>query len=287
MLILENAIGLVIRIFVTRVTNQIAKYYLFSFILEMNRRRSKSRTKSKRKRTIRHSRRSESKGFELLVRSIDGANIPIIARDKAIRPNISQYWIPGVYTTYLSDKIDPDYLKEWAFLDWMGRFNIVLIFDKSALKDLPFAICDHMSYGLCIDPENSEQTNMIMNSKGKRKTQPDMTSLVEHINKTIRESYVIEKEKPKGLWNKFKQIWKDKEPEQVEYNRFVFSHEVIFDQIPLKYLKAIVVYDRKYIKAIKSYLPRVPVILMPKPGNESEQDYIQRTVFPALKQLDK
>ena len=210
----------------------------------------------------------------------------------------------------MSDQLDTNFLSQWAFLDWMRSYHIVLVFDPKILKDLPFSVCDWMNYGECIDPGISKKKrnkHLILHSKGKRSSIPDMTPLVKHINKMISE--IAEKEddeeedEEKQLstyhkWNdtvshivKDKNLNVDKKVKTISpptYYEFVTSHEVIFDYIPLKYIKAIVIHDIQYKKVIQFYLPKIPIVVMPYPKpDQKDTDYIKKTVFPILKRIAK
>ena len=230
--------------------------------------------KSRNHRKNKTPKKQKSFNWQLLVRSIDSSNIPIISHDKVLYPPlISKKWVPGVYTYYLSNQLNTNYLSEWALLDYKRNNNIVLVFDPKILKDLPFSICDSMNYGKCINQSISKeerQKYLLLNSKGNMKKNPNMNHLVKHINKLITP-----------------QLEYDNDGNEImTYSDFTYSHEIIFDYIPIQYIKAIIIHDLSYKKEIEFYLPNIPVVIMPKPqAKQTNSLYIKNIVFPILKHI--
>ena len=244
--------------------------------------KSKSRTK-----------KENNDNWELLIRAVDGDTMGYITSLKGIYPRISNNWMPSVYTTYLSSKIHPEFLhNEWSHQDLFG--NIIIVIDPIILKDFPFIICNADMAGYCKNPniplEEREKYTLIK-SEGKLKSNPDMTSVSDWINnfldpnneQNIRTHYT-NRLNPK--WKNLNKILNTLLGKKELYEKLgiQWSHEVLFDYIPMKYIRHIFTYDKRYVSSIKAYLPKMNVeyIRYPEPD---EIYYYRDYIVPKLKSV--
>jgi hypothetical protein len=90
---------------------------------------------------------------------------------------------PGVYTHYLWHNRDWTQGMEWH---WPGQ--LLFFIDTRVLKDLPFMVCDHHSFGGCLE----DPKRLIMSGPGNMPRKPRMDRLQKHINtKRIQHEIII------------------------------------------------------------------------------------------------
>ena len=150
---------------------------------------------------------------------------------------------PKVYTSYIFDKMDKNI---WNWGHNTGNNSVIIGISTQALKDLKFKVCDIAEFGSCDHPRNIE--NLLISGEGNLKRKPIMTKLKNHINNSDDDDTVI-------------------------------NHEVIFDKIPVKYFRVIMIpqnledqYVKKYHKSftekLQNYLKdSIPVITYNKDFN--------------------
>jgi hypothetical protein len=231
--------------------------------------------------------------WEVLIRAVDGYTMGYISSLKGIYPRISNDWMPSVYTTYLSSKIHPEFLhNEWSHQNLFG--NIIIVIDPIILKDLPFIICNADMAGYCKNPDISleeREKYTLFQSKGKLKYNPDMTSVSDWINKfldpkneqNIRTHYT---NRLNPRWTKLNKILNILLGTKEIYEKLgiQWSHEVLFDYIPIKYIRHIFTYDKRYISSIKAYLPKMNVEYIRYP-HQDEIYYYRDYIVPKLKSV--
>ena len=144
--------------------------------------------------------------------------------EKNIDDDIEFSYTPAVYTTYIFNELK--YKDSSPF--YGGLPIIVFVISSKILKDKPFIFCNSMMYGHCI--RNFKYLEKGFYGKGNLKIKPSMKEFKEFINNKILKSN----------------------------ERFYFTtHEIMFDNIPLKYINAILYYD-KYIpyEELKELFPQ-------------------------------
>ena len=150
--------------------------------------RSKSRTRSKTKTPSRRSKspsRSHTKkeDWELLIRVTDGLSLSFLASLKGLYPQIDSGWMPGIYTHYLSSKMDSTLVKNSCMRTDLGNF--VLVFHPDILKDLSFSVCNANMQGRCIHPSIEKKVRdelLLMDSPGNLQSKPNMATLSNWVN---------------------------------------------------------------------------------------------------------
>ena len=123
--------------------------------------------------------------------------------------NNYNYIQEAVYCHYIFDGL-PD-LKRWQYYD---RFIIVL--NPEVAKNLEMYVCDSVSYGFCKEDKESQ----VMHTKGKLQKMPSLQKIRDHILQKIEEA----------SHNRSEFI-----------SSYIYSHEVLFPEIPIKYITAIFV----------------------------------------------
>lgn len=128
--------------------------------------------------------------WKFLVRVVDGLTMPYIASLNGFYPRIgaqtdsSRTWYPGIYTTYLSSKLNADWIGNvWNHTDIFGEH--VFVFHPKVLQDLPFGACNADMGGECRDPRVSDEVRqnlLLLESKGKLRSPPDTSIIDSWIN---------------------------------------------------------------------------------------------------------
>ena len=136
--------------------------------------------------------------------------------------NYQDYFVflPGVYTYYLWDKMTYD------GDCWSYKCNYPVLYGISTkiLKDKPWVACPTTMRGECVESKLQKGFYGVGNLSRK----PDMTNIKKEIeNKTKRLN--------------------------------IINHEIIFKEIPLKYIKVIFV-TKKYLNEAKKIYPNIPVV---------------------------
>jgi hypothetical protein len=126
---------------------------------------------------------------------------------------------PYIYTQYIYSEIPLTPSQYWSYGQINSSFNrssVVFIIDIKAIRDLPFYACQHVLYGSCLYYKD----NVILHGSGNLKTKPNLSKLRKFIELQIK--YLIDNP-IKGNKNR-------------EYQ---YSHEILFESIPVSYIKAI------------------------------------------------
>ena len=149
---------------------------------------------------------------EFLIRRVKiGDYLNDIVKNKAMFPSFGDIkWAPKIYCTYFfsdSDNINFDVFK------FSTKNTLFFIFDISILKYENFLICNRWDYGRCSEPGNEYEQEILLKGTGNG-IKPDLKKIRKH----ILSKYV--------------------DPED-EYDSSIYSHEVLFDYIPINYIKAI------------------------------------------------
>jgi hypothetical protein len=135
---------------------------------------------------------------------------------------VEKPYVPGVYTFYLWNK-----LKYKGFCwSYACEWPIIYGISTEILKDKPWIACYTNMQGRCID-EGSLWTDFY--GKGNLSKKPNMENLKKVIHRILNEI------------------------------RNSIYHEVIFKEIPLKYIKVIFV-TKKYLNEAKRIFPDIPVV---------------------------
>jgi len=148
-------------------------------------------------------------------------------KKQKIYPPQDYYYTPGIYTHYIWNNLS--YYGECWFFECSPDTSVIFGISTKILKDKPWIACRSMSYGNCIRYLVDD-----LYSRGNLNEKPDMSKLKKHI------THYINEEKKFG-------------------NSFTGSHEIIFDEIPLEYIKVIFTV-KKYIPVVKSIFPDIPVV---------------------------
>lgn len=289
--------------------------------------RRRNTTRSKKKRSRSHlikSKRSKNKSgqvvlyksprkhrspknddWKFLVRVVDGLTMPYIASLNGFYPRIGAQtdsrgtWYPGIYTTYLSSKLNADWIGNvWNHTDIFGEH--VFVFHPKVLQDLPFGACNADMGGECRDPRVSDEVRqnlLLLESKGKLRSPPDTSIIDSWINTFLdpeegqnpnvwAAAPLKQKQFVKWKWlNKW--LNKVKKPQQ-EWVRspIQWSHEVIFDSIPLKYVCHIFTYNIAAVPSLRAYFPKIPISFIRRPFAH-ERFYFRDYIVPQLKLIYK
>jgi hypothetical protein len=147
-------------------------------------------------------------------------------------------YVPGIYTHYLYDDLSYD------GDCWSYGCNRKLIYGISTdiLKDQPWIACDRNMQGLCF-----KNLRDGFYSKGNLENKPNMEKIKKHINMNI------------DLKNKSYQPPLGDDMDE----RFYTSHEIIFNEVPLKYIKVIFT-TKEYVKKAIKIFKNIPVIEIPE-----------------------
>ena len=259
-----------------------------------------SRTRSKKSRTRSRSRPKQDH-WEFLIRVVDGPTMTYIASLKGLYPRVSdreEAWLPSIYTSYLSSDINSN----WIGKNWhhdRGYFgNYILVFHPDLLRDLPFIVCNADMKGKCKNPNLTEEERdkiTLLSSPKKKKASVDMRIVSDWINHSLDPENrdpstlkVTTKRRFGKQWkhlNRFldKLFGSKKTEEKMSYP---FSHEVLFDYIPLKYLVHIFTYNSNSVYALHSYFPKIPVTVLDIP-DPTDNDRYRDIIIPQLKKIYK
>lgn len=151
-----------------------------------------------------------------------------------------QIMFPAVYTSYIFK--DLEYRgRYWNYMD-----GIVFIFDSQVLKDLPVVVCKSVNYGSCLYQElkegffsisgdiNTKQVRNMINNNIKKNLDRIKTKI-----KELQEELIKEKDNPEAVDEIQGEIeWYQKGDDPSIYR---LTNEVLFDFLPINYLKAIIV----------------------------------------------
>lgn len=130
----------------------------------------------------------------------------------------NNFMYPTVYLHYMfSDLIYHG--TKWNY-DATCDIECICCIDTKIFEDLPFYICDSVAFGECHDHPEYRIENLSL--------------LKEHINLNI-------------LKNRQQKINK-----KLDDKSYMYSHEILIDKIPIKYVKAILVHKTKYVKNLIS-----------------------------------
>jgi len=135
-------------------------------------------------------------------------------------------YIPAVYTQYIFKNLNNK--KDWLYQG--VKHSIVFVINNKILKDKPFIACNSVSYGSCF----FDKLKNDFYGEGNLKEIPRLNKFENKINKDI-----------------------------LNKTDYIFSNEVLFDEIPLNYIKAILCNRKQYkevIKLLKEYNIDIPVI---------------------------
>ncbi len=226
-----------------------------------------------KRRSRQKSAKPRRKHWEALIRSIDRENIPYLLRDNAMTPPKRErpYWYPAVYAHYVDSSLD-----KYSLVHWTYNADFVLVIDPSILKTHSFTICKSMYGGRCLDKKRSEKEReqwTLMKSKGSRRRKPSMKVMSDYFKKEANDQY-----------NDMKL-----DPYIVPKRGFDFanSHEVLFDEIPMSYVRGVIVHFVKDKQMIEKAFPHLPVVLIkiPKDYKARESEFIQKTILPTIQKL--
>jgi hypothetical protein len=163
-------------------------------------------------------------------------------------------YTPGVYTNLISSKLNLDNTRNlWNFGGI--RPSLLFVIDKKILSDKAWIYCPSMNYGSCIfeDIKNNKKVDnkFFLSGKGKL-NRKNLNPVIKDINHQLNSSYLYS------------------------------SHEIIFDSIPLKYIKAIYVNNIfDYLKQAEKYFAKrnrfrakyfrnIPIKRLPKDTTDIE-----------------
>ncbi len=217
---------------------------------------------------------TKPKHWDFLLHSTTMYVIDDILKSKALLPrnNNSTYLtvksaLPYVYTTYIFDtmKYKPILNNEPTWHGWYyGDSDFIFVIDTAILKDLPFIAGDSMNYGSC----KNNKKHLLIESKGSLSKKPNMNKLKNHINNFISNYYDF-----------YEEIYKTNKKEYITNSPVTneISHEVLFNSIPIKYIKAILIPEyaknqwyKKYSNKLAKY--NVPILFF---DNKPGFDYIK------------
>jgi hypothetical protein len=177
---------------------------------------------------------------------------------------------PGVYTQYIFKDL---YFqgREWYYTD-----NIIFIFNRDALKDLPYIVCNSVNYGQCayddlkdgfygvgnlkILPSQDKVQNMINQKILKNKEYNNQK--VEKLKKELEELKATEN--PNPIW--IEEVEQEILGYQSDSNLFKYSNEILFDELPFSYVDAIITTDEDNLEWIKNIVDPLgtPVYYIPE-----------------------
>lgn len=240
--------------------------------------------------------------WKFLIRVVDGYTLPYVSSLKGFYPRVgaaadaSGRWYPGIYTTYLSSKLNADLIgNEWNHTAIFGEH--IFVFHPKVLQDLPFSVCNQDMGGDCRSPEVSDaekQDLLLLESKGNLRSPPNTAVIDQWINSFLDpmnpdpRSWAAAPQRQRNFvrWNRLNQFLNKifKPEEEWQKSTLQWSHEVIFDHIPLKYVCHIFTYNISAINPIRSYFPKIPVSYIRRPL-QHEQYYFRDYIVPRLTQI--
>jgi hypothetical protein len=237
--------------------------------------------------------------WELLIRSVDSLSLTYISALKGVYPRIlnlndkKRQWIPSIYTTYLSSKIDPNQVGNTWSHDSIFFGDIILVFHPDILRDLPFVICNADMHGRCNDPDITEEEQnklTLYRSKGKLNQRPDMTFLSDWINLFLdpinldpTTLFQIQQNILHHRWKRLNKLlnWIMRQKPTSVKKSLPFSHELMFDLIPEKYIVHIFTLNSKNKRSIQTYFPKVDITVI-RPPQSRETYYYRDYIVPLL-----
>jgi hypothetical protein len=137
-------------------------------------------------------------------------------------------YVPGIYTYYIWNNLNYDG-DCWSF---GCDFPLIFGISTEILKDKAWFACPKTMAGRCVVEDKLLDG---FYSRGNLSNKPDMTNIKNHLNKKI--------------------------------NNFGINHEIIFQEIPLKYIKVIFV-TKKYFDDAKKIFPNIPVEIIGETKDE-------------------
>jgi len=185
--------------------------------------------------------------IKLLTENIDNINVlkyekessgkfKMIKENKLENNEINWLYTPAVYTHYLFNNCN---YNEYCWAWGCGVPDILFVISSKILRDKPFICCQNTMYGKCINiGDTFYNFKKGFYGKGNLKRKPSMKQLQEYINKKVKKN-------------------------EINYN-YSLTHEIMFDNIPLKYVNAIFYYD-EYISVdkLKSLFPNIKLVSYP------------------------
>lgn len=123
---------------------------------------------------------------------------------------------PFLYTQYIYSDLPLNPKQYWSYgqiRSSFGRSDVVFIIDIKAIRDLPFYACQFVLYGGCLNSKDW----ILMHGPGNLKKKPNLSKLRKFIE------LVLNNYKLKGY----------------KRREFQISHEILFESIPVSYIKAI------------------------------------------------
>jgi len=184
--------------------------------------------------------------IKLLTKNIDKINLLKYEKSNSKNSNYTneqknqdiEIYTPAVYTTYIYS--DLNFKGEDPFYG-SNPPPIIFIISSKILKDKSFIICESMMFGNCINIANNFYTfKKGFYSKGNLKRKPSMRELQDFLNKKI--------------------------PEDRYYN----SHEIMFDNIPLKYVNSILYNDKVIIyEQLRKMFPQKHIHIVKLPTKKA------------------
>lgn len=123
--------------------------------------------------------------------------------------------------------------KSWAY---PFQPDILIAIDTKILKDKPWIACDSVAYGWCV----YEDIEKGYYGEGELKRKPNMKKIQDNINKRVKEG-----------------------------DDYQFTNEVLLDEVPFEYIKAILVTRSKYKKVKEIFQDtEIPVIMYAKTSKD-------------------
>lgn len=135
----------------------------------------------------------------------------------------------GVYCNYIFDKLDFNV----PFVQWDARKNdsSTIVIDPSVAKDLEMYICDSVMWGLC----QMQKRHLLKYTRGNLKRMPNMQKIKTHI---------LHYKNPPIQLSTTRRM----------RNQIIHSHEVLFPDIPIKYIRAIICTNNKHYNKVNNYV---------------------------------
>jgi hypothetical protein len=221
--------------------------------------------------------------WEFLVSRVSGERVSLIKSQDGLYSNLDPKYdyIPGVYTHYLSSEINSEHMHNKWNAGWNTPNDYIIMFHPDLLRDRKFTVCKSMMYGRCIDKYNTDRKNLqLMDSPGSLESRPDMSELVKWINKVLDPKQYSNEKLP--VINSYQTDF-GYTPNKIK-TMFPWTHEVIFNMIPTKYILAVFTYDNNAVESLQSYFPDKIVLHINAPSN-SDEHYYKDYILPLLQKL--
>ena len=225
--------------------------------------------------------KSQSPKWEFLVTRVSGDRISLIKSQNGVYSNLDPKYdyIPGVYTHYLSSDINSEHIHNKWNVGWNTPNDYIIVFHPDLLRDQKFTVCKSMMYGRCIDKYNTERKNLqLMDSPGSLESRPDMSEVVDWINKVLDPKQYSNEKLPKI--NNYQTDF-GYTPNKIK-TMFPWTHEIIFDWIPMKYIFCVFTYDSNSVDVLKTYFPNVPVVIKLDDVQPNQENYYKDNIVPLL-----